>query len=413
MRNWAGNYEYRARRVVRPGSMEELQETVRSARTIRALGSRHSFNDIADSEDELLTLDMLPKVVDVDAASSTVRVEGAVRYGELCQQLEAEGFALHNLASLPHISVAGGCATATHGSGDRNGCLSTAVTAMSIVRADGELVRLRRGDADFAAAAVSLGALGIVVDLTLQIEPSYRVRQNVFTDLPLADFEDRFDEIASSAYSVSFFTQWRGPVIDQVWLKQRVDADDEPLTNLFGARPAQREVHPIRGLPPDACTPQRGVTGPWHERLPHFRIDHTPSSGDELQSEYIVPRENAMGAFAAIDALRDRIAPLTQVSEVRTIARDDLWLSPAFDRPSVGFHFTWQPDWPSVRDLLPDVEAALAPFEPRPHWAKLFSVGRDSVRARYERSSDFVSTASRFDPEGKFRNEFLQAHLFA
>ena len=412
MRNWAGNYEYRARRVVRPRSMEELQETVRSARTIRALGSRHSFNDIADSEGELLTLDMLPKVVDVDAASSTVRVEGAVRYGELCQQLEAEGFGLHNLASLPHISVAGGCATATHGSGDRNGCLSTAVTAMSIVRGDGELVRLRRGDADFAAAAVSLGALGIVVDLTLQIEPSYRMRQNVFTDLPLADFEDRFDEIASSAYSVSFFTQWRGPVIDQVWLKQRVDADDEPLTNLFGARPAQREVHPIRGLPPDACTPQRGVTGPWHERLPHFRINHTPSSGDELQSEYIVPRENAPAAFAAIDALGDRIAPLTQVSEVRTIARDDLWLSPAFDRPSVGFHFTWQPDWPALRDLLPDVEAALAPFEPRPHWAKLFSVARDSVRARYERSSDFVSTASRFDPEGKFRNEFLQVHLF-
>jgi xylitol oxidase len=417
MRNWAGNYEYRARQVHEPVSVEALQELVWRSPRIRAIGSRHSFNAIADSDGDLVSLAKLPRVFEIEAADRTVTVDGAVRYGDVCGPLDAAGLAFHNLASLPHVSVAGACATATHGSGERSANLSTAVRSMSIVRADGELMTIDR-DADptlWQAAAVSLGTLGVVTRLTLDVEPSYRVRQDVYEDLPLGAFAERFDDVIGLGDSVSFFTQWRSPAIDQVWVKRRMRGrhSDDPPAELFGARRATAERHPIPGLSPVACTPQLGLPGPWHERLPHFRLDYTPSSGDELQSEYFVAREDGVPAFLALDEFRDWIAPLIQVSEVRTIAKDDLWLSPAFDRASVAFHFTWRPDWPSVRVLLPRIEAALAQFAPRPHWAKLFVMHPEDVGSRYERLSDFQTVARRFDPDGKFRNEFLDRHVFA
>ena len=250
--------------------------------------------------------------------------------------------------------------------------------------------------------------------ITLAVEPTFTVRQDVYEDLDLATFTSRFDELASMADSVSFFTEWRADVIDQVWLKSRVadPPSPEPPTDLYGAPRATVTLHPIRALAADACTPQLGVPGPWHERLPHFRMDHTPSAGDELQTEYFVARDDAVDAFLALDAIRDRIAPLILVSEVRTIAADDLWLSPAYERPSVALHFTWKPDWPAVRSLLPTIEAVLEPFAPRPHWGKLFRMAPELVRSRYERLDDFVALAERFDPEGKLRNDFLRRVLF-
>ena len=164
-------------------------------------------------------------------------------------------------------------------------------------------------------------------------------------------------------------------------------------------------------MPADACTEQLGVPGPWHERLPHFRMDHTPSSGAELQSEYLIPRHHAVAALRAVDAVRDRFAPLLQVSELRTVAADGLWLSTAYGRPSVAIHFTWQPDWEAVRRVLPTVEAALAPFEPRPHWGKLFTMSPEAVRSTYERLPRFVELADRHDPERRFRNAFLDRWL--
>jgi xylitol oxidase len=415
--NWAGNYTYEAARVHAPATVPDLQELLSRARSIRALGSRHSFNDVADGPGDLVSLERLPRVVDIDRGGSTVTVGGAARYGDICRPLHEAGFALANLASLPHISVAGACATGTHGSGNAIGNLSSAVAALEMVTASGDLRTLRRGEeaGAFNGAVVALGALGVVTRVSLDLEAAFDVQQEVFEDLPTTTFVERFDEITATARSVSFFTDWRGPQIDKVWLKRRVAPGERlaPIPELFGARRASRDLHPIRGLDAGACTPQLGVPGPWFQRLPHFRMDHTPSSGNELQSEYFVDRRHAVTAFEALDGLRPRIARLIQVSEVRTIASDELWLSPAYQRDSVAFHFTWRPDPAGVLGLLPDIEAAFAPFEPRPHWAKLFTMRAPELRARYERLPAFAGLAGRLDPDRKFRNDFVERYLLA
>jgi xylitol oxidase len=413
--NWAGNHAYVARAIHEPESIEQVQEIVRSARSLRVLGTRHSFNDIADTTGDLLSLRRLPRAFDLDRGAGTVTVDGGVPYGELCGPLDAAGFALHNLASLPHISVAGACATATHGSGDRIGNLATAVTALEVVTADGETkVFARDRDPDaFSGAVVSLGGLGVVTSLTLELQPTYRMRQDVYEDLPFARVVDHFDEVTASADSVSLFTEWHEPIFEQVWLKRRVAEGEgfEPRPGPFGASPATVPRHPIRRMSADACTEQLGVAGPWHERLPHFRMDHTPSSGAELQTEYLVPRQHAGGALVALSAIRDRFGALVQVTEVRTIAADELWMSTASGRASVSIHFTWQPDWDGVRGVLPTIEDALAPFEPRPHWGKLFTMSPEAVQSSYEKLPQFVGLLERHDPAGKFRNAFLDRYI--
>ena len=416
MRNWARNVTYRAQRIHEPATVDDIRAIVRSAAHVRALGTRHSFSDIADTGGDLISLERLPRRIEVDPDRRSVTVDGGIRFPELCPALDAAGVALHTMASLPHISVAGAVATATHGSGVTRRNLSAAIVRMELIAGDGDLVRLDRaidGDNAVDGAAVSLGALGIITSLTLAVEPAYDLRQDVFEDLPVADFRDGFDAVLGAAESVSCFTTWEGDTIDQVWLKSRVGPDSpyEPPEVLRRARPARHERHPIPGIPADACTPQLGRVGRWHERLPHFRADHTPSAGDELQSEYFVSRAQGVAAFDALDVLRGDLAPLVQVSEIRTIAADELWLSPAYRRDSVAFHFTWRPDVAAVASMLPRVEAALAPFEPRPHWAKLFTIPGADLRRRYPRMDDFVALASRCDPDGRFHNAFLDRLL--
>jgi xylitol oxidase len=330
--------------------------------------------------------------------------------------LEPQGWALHNLASLPHISVAGACATATHGSGDRNGNLASAVTALEFIRADGERASLSRAQDPerFAGAVVALGALGVVTRLTLQIEPSFSARQEVYEHLPLAQLEAHFDEITGSAYSVSLFTDWRKPGFNQVWLKRRLAAGPEPALpdEFFGARPATRRLHPIVELSAESCTEQLGQRGAWHERLPHFRMDFTPSSGEELQTEYFLPRARALEALHAIFALSAQVSPLLLITEIRTVAADDLWLSPCYQRDCLALHFTWQPNWPAVRELLPVIEARLAPLGARPHWGKMFTLPPEQVQASYPRLPDFQRLLGEYDPAGKFRNAFVDQYIF-
>jgi alditol oxidase len=418
MENWAGNHTYRSRQVLEPESVEELAGIVAASDRVRALGTRHSFNDLADTTGDHVSLARLAVPISIDRQAMTVTVGGGQRYGELCQTLESAGLALANLASLPHISVAGACATGTHGSGVGNVNLAAAAAAVEIVRADGEIERIDRatpGDA-LHGAVVSLGALGVVTSVTLDVEPAFRMRQDLYEDLALAHLIGHFDEVVSAAYSVSVFTDWGEPSFHQVWLKSRLegaDASEAPAPELFGARLADRDLHPIRGLSPDACTSQRGRPGPWHERLPHFRLDHTPSAGDELQSEYLVARSDAVPALTALEGMRHRLAPLVQVSEIRTVAADELWLSPAYRRNSVAFHFTWKPDISRVMDVLRDVEAVLEPFEPRPHWGKLFTIDAERLQSRYERRPDFLTLARRIDPDGKFRNDFVDRFVFS
>ncbi len=410
--NWAGNLVYGAERLHEPTSLVELQEVVQTSRAVRVLGSRHSFNDIADTAGDLVSLRRMPRVFDLDRVAGTVTVDGGVRYGELCRPLHAAGFALHNLASLPHISLAGACATATHGSGDQLGNLATAVVAIEVVTAEGEVAAFSRAaDPDvFDGVVVALGGLGVVTKLTVGVQPTFEMRQDVYENLPLASALEHLDELTASADSVSLFTEWRDPSFEQVWLKRRVEEHDpfEPSPTLYGATRATIPIHPIRRMPPDACTEQLGVAGHWYERMPHFRIDHTPSSGAELQSEYLIPRQHAVAALQALSAIRDRLSPVVLVSEVRTVAADTLWMSTAYGRPSVALHFTWVPDWEAVRLVLPTVEATLAPFDPRPHWGKLFTMSPDAVRSSYENLPRFIALLERLDPQGKLRNPFVE-----
>ncbi|WP_427136322.1 FAD-binding protein [Pseudarthrobacter sp. S9] len=415
-RNWAGNYSYRAQTIHRPGTVEQVQELVAGAAKIRALGSRHSFNDIADSAGALISLENLNPAISVDAAASSVTVNGGMKYGTLAAELQGQGFALHNLASLPHISVAGAIATATHGSGDRNGNLATAVSALEIVTASGEILTVSRSSTpDFAGMVVGLGALGIVTRVTLDIEPTFDVRQDVFENLPWSQVLENFDDVTSSAYSVSLFTDWRGDTVGQAWLKSRIADGEVPLrgrSEFFGGTPATEARHILPGVSADSCTQQLGVPGPWSDRLAHFRMAFTPSSGEELQSEYIVPRQHAVEAIEGMRALSDQISPLLQVAEIRTMAADDLWLSPNYQQAGIGLHLTWKQEQKAVEKLLPLIQGKLAPFAARPHWGKLFHAEAAALEPLYARLGDFQSLAERLDPKHKFRNDFLARNIF-
>lgn len=412
--NWAGNYEYRAAHIHEPEAVEQVQELVRRGTKLKALGTRHSFNDIADSPGDLISLRHFKKILDLDRERRIVKVEAGVRYGELCRWLDGEGFALHNLASLPHISIAGACATATHGSGNRLGNLATAVTDVEVVTADGEIVRFARGEENFNGAVVGLGGLGVVTRMSLEVSPNFQMQQDLYENLPLSALENNFDDLFSSAYSVSLFTDWSQPSFNQLWLKQLVpdgiSRKAEP--EVYGAKVAARNLHPIGALSAENCTEQMGVVGAWYERLPHFRLDFTPSSGEELQSEYLLPREHAVSALHVLNEMRSAIAPLLLISEVRTIAADALWMSTAYDQDSVALHFTWKQDWEGVRKVLPVIEERLAQFKPRPHWGKLFTMSAEDVQSRYPRLPDFRRLLEQCDPEGKFRNVLLDKYIF-
>ena len=241
------------------------------------------------------------------------------------------------------------------------------------------------------------------------------MRQHVYLDLPMAEVRDHFDEIVSAGYSVSLFTDWQNDNVGEVWIKERAEkgTDAEAAPEFFGARLATRNVHPIIKLSAEHCTEQRGVVGPWYERLPHFRMGFTPSSGKELQAEYFVPRRNAVEAISAVERLRDQIGPYLMISELRTVAADNLWMSTAYGRDSLAIHFTLEPDWPGVRKLLPVIERELGPFGVRPHWGKLFTLPPAGLQARYEKLDDFKELVAELDPDGKFRNEFLASTIYS
>jgi xylitol oxidase len=404
--NWAGNHEYAAAAVHSPSSVAELQELVGGAARIRPLGTRHSFTDVADTGGDLVSLLDLPAEIDVDSRRRAVRVSAGVRYGDLAAELQRGGWALATMASLPHISVAGAVATGTHGSGDRTGSLAAAVAGLELVAADGSVRTIGRGDADFAGHVVALGALGVTTQVILDVEPTYDVRQDLYTELSWDAALADLDALTSSAYSVSLFTDWRS--VGQVWLKSR---DTEPPPDLFGAAAATTTLHMLAGADTAAVTRQGGVPGPWNRRLPHFRMEFTPSRGEELQSEYLVPRSRAVEAIGRLRSLAPSFAGLLQVSEVRTIAADDLWLSGAYGEEAVGLHFTWVRDVPGVYGVLPAIEDALLPLGARPHWGKCFVATADLLRPAYPRFDDFRGLAAAADPTGKFRNAFLARHL--
>ncbi len=411
-KNWSGVYTYAAKAVAHPTSLDELRGIVARATNVHAVGSRHCFNGIADSA-MMLALDRMPMPVEIDRANSTVTVNPGMRYYELLQALEREGLAIHNTASLPHITVGGATATATHGSGDKLQNLAGAVAAIELVTADGDIVRAARGDADFAGMVVHIGALGIVSRITLDVQPSFRVRQEVFLDLDWDVLYEQFDEIMSCGESVSLFTDY-GDTVNELWVKTRVADDDTwaPRLELFGARAATVKVHPVPSLDGQYCTDQLGEIGPWCDRLPHFKIEAMGDAGNEMQAEYMVDRTDAVAGIRALKEVSEAVRPYILAAEVRSVAPDDLWMSSAYQRETICLHYATVADPGVPSDMLPVVERALEPFSPRPHWGKLFVATAEELAPRYPRMADFRDLANRLDPNGKFRNEFLDRHVF-
>jgi xylitol oxidase len=414
--NWAGNLEYSTANVHYPKSVEEVQEVVKKCNKLKPLGSRHSFSKIADSADNLVSLKEMNKVVSIDKTANTVTVEGGMKYGELAPYLHQNGYALPNLASLPHIAIAGACSTATHGSGVKNGNLSTAVSAIEFVNANGDLIVLskQKDGEQFYGAVVSLGAIGVITKVTLDLQPTFNMKQVVYRNLPIEELKNHFDSIQSKGYSVSLFTDWKNKNINEVWIKSRADGDTSVAPNeLYGAKIATQNLHPVEDQSAENVTEQMNVPGPWYDRMPHFKMGFTPSVGKELQSEFFVPIEHAYDAMMAMEKLHEKISPHLFISEIRTISGDNFWMSPCYKRTCVALHTTWKQEPEMVMKLIPLVEEQLAPFNARPHWAKLFTIPPPVLQSRYEKLADFRALVNQYDPKGKFQNEFLRSNLYS
>jgi xylitol oxidase len=405
-RTWAGTHTFAAAGIVQATSIEQVQDAVRG-RTgrVRALGTRHSFHDLADTDGTLITVSDIDPAPVLDEDSRTVTAGSGVRYGELALWLEERGWALHNLGSLPHISIGGATATGTHGSGDELGTLSTAVRGIEFVGADGDLHRVSAGDADFDGHVVHLGAIGIVTRLTLAIEPTFDVRQDVYSGVPWDAVLDDLDGVTGSAYSVSVFARWTDEVVSVI-RKTRLGPTTEPdLPDTW--RGGSRLLAPMI-IDADNWTEQNGIAGAWLHRLPHFRLDATPSVGDEIQTEYFVPREHGAAALHAVRRLAGRIDPHLVITELRTMTADQLWLSGAYDRATLAIHFTWLPHPDAVAALLPDIESALEPFGARPHWGKWHRFDAQRLAGVHPRIDDARELFERLDPEGVFSNAHLE-----
>ena len=414
--NWAGNLTYGTSNVYYPKTVAEVQEVVKKCDKLTALGSKHSFNTIANNTNNLVSLRDMNKVVSLDTATNTVTIEAGLRYGDFAPYLDEHGYAVANLASLPHITVAGACATATHGSGIKNGNLSTAVAAIEFVNAAGDIITLSKkkdGDA-FYGAVVHLGAIGVVTKLTLDLIPTFKMKQFVYLDMPMSELKNNFDAIESKGYSVSLFTDWKNKNINEVWIKSRVEEGDTAAApGLYGATLATKNMHPIASESAENVTDQMGVPGAWYERMPHFKMGFKPSAGKELQAEYFVPVEHAYDAIMAVEKLHEKISPHLFITEIRTINADEFWMSPCYKQASVAIHFTWKQETDAVMNLLPQIEAQLSPFNAKPHWAKLFTMQPKVLQSRYKKLAEFKQLVAAYDPNGKFRNEFLQKNIYS
>lgn len=412
--NWAGNVVYASSDVRTPRTVAELQQLVAQADRVRALGTGHSFNRIADTTGTLVSLADLPIVAEADSATGMLRVSGALRYGDLVPALRAVGRALPNTGSLPHISVAGAAATATHGSGVGNRVLADQIRSLTLVTASGDLVtvdRRTRPD-DFEGFPVSLGRLGIAVELELALVDDFEIAQTVVDDVDAELVGGNLLAVLGSAYSVSIFTRWSAESAPQVWVKELVGAgarwSGEPL---WGGRLADGPRHPLPGMSVEHTTRQMGEPGPWAERLPHFRFDALPSSGDELQSEYFVAATHAGAVWRELRDLGEVLAPVLQVSEVRAVAPDALWLSPTRGEPTVAFHFTWIRDEAAVRPVVEKLEERLTPFDARPHWGKVFATSPERLAGLFPALPRFRSLVDELDPTGKLGNDRVDAWL--
>ena len=405
--NWSGTVTYTAERIERPTSLDQVAEIVARSDRVHGLGTRHSFNDVADAPGVLLDLTGVPTDLVVDRDAGTATMGAGTRYGVVAPELDRAGYALHNTGSLPHISLGGAVATGTHGSGTALGSLTTAVRALECIGPDGETRTLRRGDPGFDGSVLHLGLFGIVTRVTVDVEPTYRMRQDSYGPLPWSTFTAEVAAVHAAGYSVCSYTVF-GDEVSSVLVKSRVPdrADDVTVPDhLFGAPR-------LPGTPGDAHhTARDGSVGPWWDRLPHFPIESVPSHGSEVQSEHFVPLRYATEALDAVRTMARRIQPHLHVCELRTMAADPLWLSPTQGEDVLCIAFTWRKHPAEVAALLPDLEALLAPFAGRPHWGKTSSLDSTAIAGLYPRLQDVRDLVRAADPHRKFGSAFAERVL--
>ena len=408
MQNWSKNVDFNDRAFLQPESLAELQELVRSNAKLRARGTAHCFNEIANTSSYAINLAKMPKTIEVNSESKSVTVAAGLKYGELAPELHKQGWALNNLASLPHISIAGSISTGTHGSGIKNQNLANQVLSLDLVTAEGELRHIDRANPAFNALVVGLGLGGIVYQYELKVEATFEIRQVIFPEIPLDVLQRNFDQIMGTAYSVSYFTDWSTAQVGNLWCKFR---DSEVIPeSVGGSAKADKKYHPIPSVDPVACTDQLGESGDWHQRLSHFKLEFTPSVGEEIQTEFFVDRKDAAAAIEAVSKLGEEISPLLWITELRTIAADDLWLSGAYQRDTLAIHFTWKKDL-AIYPVIEKVEAALRPFNYRPHWGKAFTADAKYLGTVYPKMSEFKALVEALDPSSKFENTFTRRIL--
>ena len=406
MQNWSKNVDFNDKSYLQPTSLAELQELIRTNPKVRARGTAHCFNEIANTSSVALNLAKMPKIIEVDDAKKSVRVAAGLTYGELAPLLHAQGWALSNMASLPHISIAGSISTGTHGSGIKNQNLANQVLSIDLVTAEGEVRHIDRANPAFNALVIGLGLGGVVYEYELKIEPTFKIRQVVYPEIPLDVLQRSFDQIMGTAYSVSYFTDWSSSQVGNLWCKFR---DGEVIPeSIGGCAQANKKFHPIPSVDPVACTEQLGATGDWHERLSHFKLDFTPSVGEEIQTEFFVDRKDAAAAIEAVSQLGAEITPLLWITELRTIAADNLWLSGAFERDCLAIHFTWK-KLDAIYPVIEKVEVALRPFNYRPHWGKVFTADATYLMSVYPKMGEFQALVQALDPTSKFENSFIRA----
>jgi len=406
MQNWSKNVDFNDRAYLQPESLAELQELIRTNQKIRARGTAHCFNEIANTSSYAINLAKMPRTITVDPEKKSVLVAAGLTYGELAPVLHAQGWALSNMASLPHISIAGSISTGTHGSGIQNQNLANQVLSLDLVTAEGELRHIDRTNPAFNALVVGLGLGGIVYQYELKIEPTYEIRQVIYPEIPLDVLQRNFDQIMGTAYSVSYFTDWSSAQVGNLWCKFR---DNEVIPeSVGGSSKADKKYHPIPSVDPVACTEQLGAEGDWHDRLSHFKLEFTPSVGEEIQSEFFIDRKDASAAIEAVAQLGAEITPLLWITELRTIAADNLWLSGAFERDTLAIHFTWKKE-DAIYPVIAKVEAALRPFNYRPHWGKVFTADAGYLEGVYPKINEFKALVEALDPTKKFENSFTRS----
>lgn len=408
MKNWSRNVEFQDLAYLQPSSLQELQEVIRENERIRVRGTAHCFNQIADTSAVSVNLSHMPEVIEIDGRVPSVTVSAGMTFGQLAPRLNQEGWALSNLASLPHISIAGSVATGTHGSGITNQNLANQILSLHVVLEDGTLKKISKGEELFDPLVVGLGLGVVVYKYEMKIEKTFNIRQVIYEEISRIELQRDFDSIMSSAYSVSYFTDWSNLGRGNLWCKFR--ASEIIPDSIAGSKKANQKYHPIPSFNPEACTDQLEIPGPWHERLPHFKLEFTPSAGDEIQSEFFLDIKDASDAISALEKIASEIYPLLWISEIRTIAADNLWLSGSYHRTTAAIHFTWKRS-DAIYPLIKKIETLLSQFAYRPHWGKAFFARPDYLKRVFPQVDEFKKVIMGLDPSQKFSNSFTRDKL--